>query len=145
MVTLSGLDILTIVEPNNSRLFNINDHVRNRNAVLLVIDSMCLGMLLPYHIARRFSYIVNAIEYDEYVEIEEGGLKMINIDKNWDTKKWSYSKIKKFYNILEYIELYDTDKIKEKICNFEYNYEIRMSIDFHFLESLLWNSNLELD
>ena len=41
--------------------------------------------------------------------------------------------------------MFDVDQIKEKICDFELNFEIRTNIDINFLESLLWNANLDLD
>ena len=145
METHNDYDILTFVTPNKSMFFNINDHLNNKNIVLLIIESMCIGIVLPEHIARRFSYITNAIKYEEYTNPTENGMKIVKIGSEWDTRKWSYSKIKKFYNVLEYIEMYDTDKIKEKIYNYELDFETRTNIDIYFLESLLWNSNLELD
>jgi hypothetical protein len=72
-------------------------------------------------------------------------MKIVKIGSEWDTRKWSYSKIKKFYNVLEHIEMYDVDKIKEKIYSYELDFETRTNIDIYFLESLLWNANLELD
>ena len=138
-------DILTFVTPNKALFFNLKDHLMNKNLVLLVIESMCLGLVLPDHIARRFSYISNAINYEEYDSINENGMKIVKIGSEWDTRKWSYSKIKKFYNVLEHIEMYDVDKIKEKIYSYELDFEARTNIDINFLDSLLWNAHLDLD
>ena len=92
-------DILTLVTPNGKILFNIDNYSRNKNLILLVIDSMCLGLILPEHIATRFSYIKNAIKYNEYTEKYSNGMKIIKVSSEWDTRKWSYSKIKK---VLQY-------------------------------------------
>ena len=145
MESLSEYDILTIVVPENSSSFNLKDHIHNKNIILLIIESMCIGIVLPQHIANRFSYIVNSIKYNDYIQEYKNGMKIIKIDSEWDTRKWSYSKIRKFYKVLEHIELYDVDKLKEKICGFELDFETRTSIDINFLESLLWNANLEID
>ena len=138
-------DILTFVTPNKELFFNIEDYSRNKNLILLVIENMCLGLVLPVHIAQRFSYVKNAINYDEYTEKYKNGMKIITISSEWDTHKWSYSKIKKFYDILEHIEMHDVDKIKEKVYSYELSFETRTNIDINFLESLLWNANLDLD
>ena len=72
-------------------------------------------------------------------------MKIIRVGCEWDTKLWSMSKIMKFYKVLEYIECYSVDSIRKKIENHELGYEIESHIDINFLESLLWNSFLELD
>ena len=71
--------------------------MNNKNIVLLIIESMCIGIVMPIHIANKFSYIVNAIKYDEYIEIVKNGMKIVSISNEWDTKKWSMTRIMKFY------------------------------------------------
>ena len=130
--------IISIIYPKKCHIIDFVNFISNKNMVMLVIEDMCLGLLLPYQIARRFSYIVNAINYDEHETYVNNGMKIIKISSDWDTRKWSYIKISKFYETLHLFENKTVDKIKED------NEEVHR-VDLNFLESLLWNTFLELD
>ena len=89
-------DIISIIYPNKCHIIDFINFISNKNMILLIVEDMCLGLLLPYQIARRFSYIVNAIKYDEYETYVKNCAKIIKISSDWDTRKWSYIKISKF-------------------------------------------------
>ena len=122
-------------------------YVQNPNMICLIIDSMALALFLPTHIGEKFCFIKNAILYDdddndENTDDVEYKAKIIHIDHDWDTRKWSYTKIKSFYKILHIIE----DKTPEEIEYLGKEHEIPFddyhNIDIQFLTSLLWNSHL---
>ena len=145
-IILNECNLLSLVFPKDMLVPRcIEACVNNKNIVLLIIESMCIGIVMPIHIANKFSYIVNAIKYDEYIEIVKNGMKIVSISNEWDTKKWSMTRIIKFYDILHEIENYCVEKIKEKMNNHEIIHIHKQNIDLNFLESLLWNANLDLD
>ena len=144
---MTECNLLTLICPNiNHCIVNsIENYINNKHITLLIIEDMCLGIVMPNHISKKFSYIQNAIKYNEYIEIVKDGMKIIRVGCEWDTKLWSMSKIMKFYRILEYIECLNVDTIRDKIKNHSFGDDIECKIDINFLESLLWNSFLELD
>ena len=136
-----------MVFPNTSIYTKHNPelYVQNPNMICLIIDSMALALFLPTHIGEKFCFIKNAILYDdedENIDDVEYKAKIIHIDHDWDTRKWSYTKINSFYKILHIIE----DKTPEEIEYMGKEHKIPFDeyhkIDIQFLTSLLWNSHL---
>ena len=136
--------ILNIIKPKSDMFFDIGSYCCNKNIVLLVIETMCIGIIMPLHIANKFKYIENAIKYEEYRQVRENGMKIISVDEKWDTKLWSYSKIKNFYGWLGDIEMKSCNELEE-----EYNKKItqvsfmRPCYDMHFVSGLCWNNELD--
>ena len=142
---MAECNLLTLICPNINYCTTIEDYINNKHITMLIIEDMCLGIVMPNHISKKFSYIQNAIKYNEYTEFVKYGMKIVRVSCEWDIKLWSMSKIMKFYRILEYIECDNIDNIRKKIECHAYGYDIESSIDINFLESLLWNSFLDLD
>ena len=137
--------LIELVVPNMFDKQNLEKYYNNPNIVVMIIEKMSLGILMSRHIAERFSYIQNAIKYNDYQYIYKTGMIIVTIPREWDTKKWLYTKIRRFYDNLEFIECKDCNQLRaiEKIR--QYPDYICSSIDLEFLESLLWNAHLELD
>ena len=69
------------------------------NVVVLIIENMSLGIVMNAHLANKFKYVQNAIQYKDYSVIFENGMKIIKIPKEWDTNNWSYFKLRNFYTL----------------------------------------------
>ena len=141
--TFSKLNVVDVVVPPGISVCNVYDYVRNPNLNILVIECMCLGIILNDHIANKFQYIQNINKYDED-EIERvtpDGMKIYTINKEWDTRKWSYTKISKFYKYIHEIENMSCSQIEEHLK--KRDYKNNEYVDYHFLESLCWNNDIE--
>ena len=53
-------DLISPPEINNA---NIEKYYKNANIIVLIIEPMCIGLLMPYQIAMKFKYIENSIKY----------------------------------------------------------------------------------
>ena len=140
---VNKLNVVDVVVPPGISICNLYDYVSNPNLNLLVIECMCLGIIMNDHIANKFQYIQNINKYDED-EIERvtpDGMKIYIISREWDIRKWSYTKISKFYNYISEIENMSCSEIEEKIKNGCIYYT--KNIDYHFLNSLCWNNDIE--
>ena len=130
-------NIINLVKPNTVFTTNVVDlYYKNKNMVLLVIESMCTGILMPIHIARKFKYITNVLEYNDYETPIEDGMKVCIICDKWDTHNWSFTKLSKFYSWFDFIENKTCDELTEKYRNY-------CQYDIHFMISLCWNNEPE--
>ena len=130
-------NIINMVKPKNIFTANVVDlYFKNKNMVLLVVESMCTGILMPVHIARKFKYITNVLEYEDYETPIEGGMKVCIICDKWDTHNWSFTKLSKFYDWFEYIENKTCDELTEK-------YKKYHQYDLHFIVSMCWTNDEE--
>ena len=143
--------IVDVVFPNTTiyTKHNSNIYLQNPNMICLIIDSMSLALFLPSHIGEKFCFIKKSILYDdddnkETVSDYEVGykVKVIHIDQEWDTRKWSYTKIQAFYKILHIIENKTPEEIEFMGKEHEICYSDYIKIDIPFLTSLLWNSHI---
>lgn len=138
--------ILNIIKPKTEMFFDIGAFCSNKNIVMLVIETMCIGIIMPLHIANKFKYIENAIKYEEFKQVRDNGMKIVSIGEEWDTKRWSYSKIKNFYNWLGEIETKSCSEIEDEYKrNLSRASFMRPHYDMHFLSSLCWNNDLDIE
>ena len=134
--------LIDLVVPNMSfTKYEIEKYYIHSNIVVLIIESMATGIVMNVHLAKKFKYIENAIEYKDYSVIFEDGMKIIKISTKWDTSLWSYFKIKNFYNWIDCIEnkslLVIEEEIKTKYCS-----NSSIPYDMQFLNSLCWNTHI---
>ena len=99
---------------------------------------MALGIVLNEHLAKKFKYIDNVIQYKDYSVIFEDGMKIIKISTEWDTRRWSYFKLKDFFNWIGSVENKSCSKIEEELSTCKYD----PGYDVEFLNSLCWNTHL---
>ena len=129
---MSEMNLLTIIFPYKMIPgISLEDCINNKNTTLLVIEDMCLGLILPNHISKKFSYIQNAIKYGDFEEAVTGGMRVITVTTEWDTSKWSMYRISKFYDVLGDIELLNVEQINNRISWKEYTHDIRSKIDLN--------------
>ena len=135
-------NLTNIITPDKykSKTEIIHYYLQNKNMIIVIIDSMCIGIIMPMHIAGKFKYIENILEYDDY-ETYNQGINIVKIPCEWETRKWSYTKINRFYNWLGEVEDKTITMLDEKIQ--KQSQYISQSFDYHFLESLCWNSCIE--
>ena len=129
----------------------IYNSFNNSNMVLLIIEDMCLGIIMTYHIASKFQYIKQTLEYREENRLSANKIptylnfpiKIIKIDKNWDTHNWNYFKISRIYyeGIFDKIETYS---LKEAINYFKINKWLKNDVCFNFLTALSWHGGEEI-
>ena len=126
------MDLITI----NSTItkYNIENYYIHSNVVVLIIENMSLGIVMNAHLANKFKYIQNAIQYKDYSVIFENGMKIIKIPTAWETSNWSYFKLRNFYTWIEMLENKAIDHVAEG--------PFKNSIDKEFLDSLCWNTDL---
>ena len=136
------LSLTNIITPDKfkSKSEIVNYYIKNKNMIILIIEPMCIGIIMPMHIAKKFKYIENVLKYDDY-EVFNEGIKVVKIPCEWETRKWSYSKLNHFYNWLGEVEDKTITILEEKIQS-QPKY-IPYHFDYHFLESLCWNSCIE--
>ena len=106
--------------------------MNNPSCNIIIIESMCLGIILPDYFAYKFKYIQNLHIHNTPVKHPQFNIKIININSCWDTSKWSYQNLSKFTFRLPDYENCSIDQIK--------NFEPwkKALIDIHFLEALSW-------
>ena len=122
----------------------------NPNMVLLIIEDMCLGLIMTDHIATKFQYIKQTLEYREGNQLSANPIptyldfpiKIINIDKKWDTRIWNYHKISRIYfeGVFDKIEHYS---LKEAIKYFKKNKWAKNDACLNFLTALSWHGGEE--
>ncbi|MBI95828.1 hypothetical protein CL656_01635 [bacterium] len=132
--------LIELIVPNQSMKYNMEKYYIHKNIVVLIIESMAIGIVMNLHLAQKFKYIDNVIEYKDYSVIFEDGMKIIKISTEWDTSRWSYYKIKDFYNWFDafHIENSSCSKLEERFQKMMYE----SSPDIEFLSSLCWNTHL---
>ena len=60
--------IIDLVVPNNSFTENkLEKYYIHKNIVVLIIESMAIGIVLNEHLAKKFKYIDNVIQYKDYI------------------------------------------------------------------------------
>ena len=129
----------------------IYNSFNNPNMVLLIIEDMCLGIIMTDHIATKFQYIKQTLEYRKENRLSaikiptylNFPIKIIKIDKNWDTNNWNYYKISRIYfeGVFDKIETYS---LKEAINYFKKNIWLKKDACFNFLTALSWHGGEEL-
>lgn len=136
--------LIDIIYPTNFDYHNIENYYHNSNIIVLIIESMCIGIIMPSHIAYKFKYISGCVQHNdvEYLFDNKEGIKIIRINNEWDTRKWSYTKIIKFYSYLYEIENKSCDEIEFEIDKLNLSKFGASKIDIEFLNSLCWNSGL---
>lgn len=115
-------------------LINFN----NPNMYLLIIENMSLGIILNNHIAEKFGYIRTITQHNEIKTYKNYNIKIINIDKNWDTSKWSYYKIKSIHSRFNDLENKNISQIIEFMNDHSYMNDL---IDIEFFKSLSWGND----
>jgi hypothetical protein len=134
--------IIDIVLPPNLSSIDIEKYYKNPNIVILIIESMCLGIFMNLHIARKFKYIENSLkDTEDHEYVYENGMKIVRVPSEWNTLKWSYIKIQKFYKYLPYIDDLSIEELEIK--GLDVKRGLFPNFDYNFLESLLWNSYFE--
>ena len=136
--------LIDLIVPPSLLYKNLEKYYNNPSIIVLIIEKMSVGIIFSLHIAEKFSYIVNAINFNEYSYIYENGMKIITIPKEWETKKWSYSKLLNFYKYLNIIENKNCRQLKIK-ADKDIAIGCEPEFDLEFLNSLLWNAHLDLD
>lgn len=139
--------LMDLVLPTSMKYVDLEMYYNNSNIYVLIIEKMSVGLVMSRHIAEKFSYICNAVKYNEYEYIYEDGMKIITVSNSWDTKKWSYVKMLHFYDNLSSIETKTCYQLENYIKEREKNPYSTCAprYDIEFLNSLLWNAHLELD
>jgi len=101
---------------------------------LLVIQDMCIGIFMPMHLAKKFGYIRMILEKQEYYTLnQKTSCIVITINDNWDTSKWSYDLLCKFYiNMFSFISDTTIEDIK-KLDSWKHQH-----IDMAFLDALCY-------
>lgn len=136
---LKNLKLINIViDPN----FNLSYHeqvylnMRNENLYMLVIENMSLGIIMTKQIAFQFDYIKNIVnEYESFKTLLNYNIKIVMIDKNWDTERWCQKKMLRFYTGMNACDGKTIEQIKKD------PYINRMNeVDSNFLEALSWKS-----
>lgn len=127
--------IMDLISLNSSiTKYNIEQYYIHSNVIVLIVESMSLGIVMNSHLANKFKYIQNAIKYKDYSVIFENGMKIIKIPKAWETNNWSYFKLRNFYDWIQMIENKSIDDLAEG--------SLKESIDKEFIDSLCWNTDL---
>ena len=112
----------------------------NPNMYLLIIENMSLGIILNNHIAEKFGYIRTITEHNETKNHKNYKIKIINIDKKWDTSKWSYYKIRGIPSRFQDLENKNISQIQEFLNEHSYMNDL---VDIEFLKSLSWGDDDE--
>lgn len=133
--------IFDLISPPEINDANIEKYYNNENIIVLIIESMCIGLLMPHQIAMKFKYIENSIKYGDYSYIYEDGMKIVRVSKEWDTKKWSYTKIKNFYRHLDIFEQLSMSQIEFILLNNKVSRKKYKYCDIEFLDSLCWDGD----
>tara|TARA_X000000950_G_scaffold181716_1_gene220290 strand:+ start:665 stop:1138 length:474 start_codon:yes stop_codon:yes gene_type:complete len=115
-------------------LINFN----NPNMYFLIIENMSLGIILNNHIAEKFGYIRTITQHNETKSYKNYKIKIINIDKKWDTSKWSYYKIKGIHSRFNDLENKNISQIIEFMNDHSYMNDL---IDIEFFKSLSWGDD----
>lgn len=115
-------------------LINFN----NPNMYFLIIENMSLGIILNNHIAEKFGYIRTITQHNETKSYKNYNIKIINIDKKWDTSKWSYYKIKGIHSRFNDLENKNISQITEFMNDHSYMNDL---IDIEFFKSLSWGDD----
>ena len=129
----------------------IYNSFNNPNMALLIIEDMCLGIIMTDHIATKFQYIKQTLEYREENKLSANPIptylnfpiKIIKIDKKWDTNNWNYYKISRIYieGIFDKIETYS---LKESINYLKKNKWLKKDVCFNLLTALSWHGGEEI-
>ena len=134
--------IIDLVLPNNLSSNDIEKYYKNPNIVILIIESMCLGIFMNIHISKKFKFIDNCLKDPEDHEcVYENGMKIVRVPSEWNTLKWSYIKIQKFYEHLPHIDDLSMEELELKRLDVQRG--LFPNFDYHFLDSLHWNSYFE--
>lgn len=134
---LKALNIDNVIEGVYGDIYStFLNSMKNSNKCLIIIESMCIGLVLTDYIAFKFGYIRSLMEYDKCEKYKNYNIKIFRINTNWDTRKWSYLKICKFHMHLDYYEQLNCEQIKDVLANNRWK---KQNIDFEFLQSLCWD------
>ena len=111
------------------------NNMNNPNMYLMIIENMSLGIIMNNHIAENFGYIRTISEHNEVKYYKNYKIKIVNINKEWDTSKWSYYKIRGIVNRFHDLENKNISDIEHNIHNNSWQTDL---IDIEFLKSLSW-------
>lgn len=133
---LKALNIDNVIENVYGDIYStFLNSMKNSNKCLIIIESMCIGLVLTDYIAFKFGYIRSLMIYDKCDKYKNYNIKIFRINTNWDTSKWSYLKICKFHINLDYYEQLNCEQIIDVLANNRWK---KQYIDFEFLQSLCW-------
>ena len=136
-MVMKNLNLIKIIVPENDNVSK-NDMIwmslLNPNMNLLIIESMCIGIVMTDYMANNFGYIRSIKNYDTPLKYKKFSIKIVIIDSNWDIYNWNNVNLERFYysmadNII--------GKQLEEIKNFD-SWKVE-TIDIKFLEALSWN------
>ena len=137
---LLKLKIINIIVESNYNLSyheQVYNSMRNENMYILVIENMCLGIIMTKQTAFQFDYIKDIVnKYESVKTLSKYKIKIITIDENWDTERWSQKKLLNFYKgMMHHCDGKTMEQIKRD------PYVNRMNeVDTNFLEALSWKS-----
>ena len=122
----------------------------NPNMVLLIIEDMSLGLIMTDHIAKKFQYLKQTLEYREENKLSANQIptylnfpiKIIKIDKNWSTHNWNCSKIKRIY-MDQLFDKFETYSLKETENYLKKHNWYKQQVCFNFLTALSWHGGEE--
>ena len=128
----------------------IYNSFNNPNMVLLIIEDMCLGLIMTDHTANKFQYIKQTLEYRKEERLSANNIpkylnfpiKIIKIDKKWDTYNWNYYKISRIY-IEDVFNKIETYSLNEAINYYKKNDYLKNDVCFNFLNALSWHGGEE--
>tara|TARA_B100000424_G_C22929336_1_gene494382 strand:- start:462 stop:947 length:486 start_codon:yes stop_codon:yes gene_type:complete len=114
---------------------DVLNNMNNPNMYLMIIENMSLGIIMNNHIAENFGYLRTISEHNEFKYYKNYKIKIVNINKEWDTSKWSYYKIRGIVNRFHDLENKNISDIEHNIHNNSWQTDL---IDIEFLKSLSW-------
>lgn len=134
--------LVDLVLPRGITEETLENYYKNPNIVLVIIDSMCVGIIMTTHIAYKFDILfkkLNTLSADVSF-FYEGGMKIVHIGTDIDTRSWKYFKILEFYNYLKYIDDKSCDELE---LEFVRGPNTPPPIyDLNFLKALKWNDDI---
>ena len=119
--------------PSCNKIELIWNYINNPNMYLIVIESLCLGIIITDQMANSFGYIRSIREYGKFEKYNKYQIQIVRISNKWDTSKFNNLKLKHFYNMEPYITNKSINYIKEE------EEWIKSKIDINFLEALSWS------
>ena len=127
------LDVSIHLPGSCSKIEMISAIINNPNLVLIIIENLCIGIILPIHIAFKFEYIKNLNNYHTLGKDIKYLINIVKLDNFWNTSNFSMQKLLKFNYNIDLIE----NKNMEEIKNLE-DWELD-KLDLNFLDALSWN------
>ena len=135
---MKDLNVMNFIHPDSFK----NDSqdllllcLHNPNMYLLIIESMCLGIIMTDHLAENFAYIRGLKKYHTFIKYKKYNIKVLKINSHWDTSNWNSDKLERFHSdMTHYILGNQIEDIKQL------DSWILEKLDIRFLEALSWGT-----